>query len=196
MLNNFPGLRVAQLMRHPCAVALSQSRLDWEIDLGNILLNQPKLMADHLEPLRAEIEAADTLFEKRLWMWCVENYVPLTQLEEGDVHLAFYESFCEEPEKEIERLFNHYGKEWDASVYEAMRKPSNSSKPDSAIVTGKNRVDSWMKHITDEQRELARRMLRQFGLDAIYSVDSPLPDTEAARQMLARPAQPLQVRAD
>lgn len=191
MLNNFPGLRVAQLMRHPCAVALSQSRLDWEIDLGNILLNQPKLMADHLEPLRAEIEAADTLFEKRLWMWCVENYVPLTQLEEGDVHLAFYESFCEEPEKEIERLFNHYGKEWDASVYEAMRKPSNSSKPDSAIVTGKNRVDSWMKHITAEQRQIADRMLKRFGLDAIYTVDSPLPNTQAARQMLAGPPRPL-----
>lgn len=68
---------------------------------------------------------------------------------------------------------------------------ANSSKPDSAIVTGKNRVDSWMKHITDEQRELTRRMLHQFGLDTIYSVDSPFPDTNAAWEMLVRPAKPL-----
>jgi len=92
-------------------------------------------------------------------------------------------------------LFNFYGKQWDTSVYEAMRKPSNSSKSDSAIVTGKNRVDSWMKHITDEQRELARRMLHQFGLDAVYSVDSPLPDTDAAWEILAHPAKRLQVKA-
>lgn len=195
LVDHFPGLRVALLMRHPCAVCLSQSRLDWEIDLHDILLVQPQLMADFLEPFRDQIAAADTLFEKRLWMWCVENYVALAQLEPGDVHLAFYESFCEEPTKEIERLFNFYGKEWDASIDEAMRKPSNSSKPDSAIVTGKSRVDSWMKHITDDQRELARHMLRQFGLDAIYSVDSPLPDTEAARAMLARPSQPLPAQA-
>jgi hypothetical protein len=126
----------------------------------------------------------------------VENYVALSHLEPGDAHLAFYESFCEEPDQEIGRLFNHYGKQWDVSVYEAMRKPSNSSKPDSAIVTGKNRVDSWMKHIKDSERELARRMLRQFGLDAIYSVDSPLPNTDAAWEMLARPAQPLPARVD
>ncbi len=195
LVNHFPGLRVVLLMRHPCAVCLSQTRLGWEIDLHDILLVQPQLMEDFLEPFRDQIAAADTLFEKRLWMWCVENYVALSQLEPGDVHLAFYESFCEEPTKEIERLFNFYGKEWDASIDEAMRKPSNSSKPDSAIVTGKNRVDSWMRHITDDQRELARRLLRQFGLDAIYSVDSPLPDTEAARAMLARPPQPLPAQA-
>lgn len=33
MVNHFPGLKVAFLMRHPGAVCLSQSRLDWEIDL-------------------------------------------------------------------------------------------------------------------------------------------------------------------
>lgn len=75
-------------------------------------------MEDFLEPFREQIAAADTLFEKRLWMWCVDNYVALSQLETGDAHLAFYESFCEEPEQEIKRLFNFYGKQWDASVYE------------------------------------------------------------------------------
>lgn len=189
LINHFPELRVALLLRHPCAVCLSQSKLDWEIDLHDILLVQPQLMADFLEPFREQIAAADTLFEKRLWMWCVENYVALSQLEPGDVHLAFYELFCEEPEREIEKLFNFYGKEWDANIYQAMRKPSNSSKMDSAVVTGKNRIDSWTAHITDEQRQLAARMLKQFGLDAIYSVDSLLPNTDAAYQMLARPAQ-------
>ena len=195
LVNHFPGLRVALLLRHPCAVCLSQSRLDWEISLHDILLAQPELMEDFLEPFRDQIAAADTLFEKRFWMWTVENYVALSQLETGDVHLAFYENFCEEPEREIEKLFTFYGKEWDTAIFEAMQKPSNSSKPDSAIITGKNRVDSWMKHITTEQKAIADRMLKQFGLDAIYSVDSPRPNTEAARQMLARPPQMLPVKS-
>lgn len=195
LVNHFPGLRVALLLRHPCAVCLSQSRLDWEISLHDILLAQPQLMEDFLEPFRDQIAAADTLFEKRFWMWTVENYVALSQLEPGDVHLAFYENFCEEPEREIEKLFTFYGKEWDTAIFEAMQKPSNSSKPDSAIITGKNRVDSWMKHITTEQKAIADRMLKQFGLDAIYSVDSPRPNTEAARQMLARAPQLLPVKS-
>ena len=194
LVNHFPGLRVALLLRHPCAVCLSQARLDWEIDLHDILLVQPQLMADFLEPFREQIAAADTLFEKRLWMWCVENYVALSQLQPGDVHLAFYEGFCEEPEREIEKLFTFYGKEWDPRIFEAMQKPSNSSKPDSAIITGKNRLDGWMKHITPDQRALADRMLRQFGLNEIYSVDSPRPNTEAARRMLAGAPRPLPVK--
>ncbi|MCL4803587.1 MAG: sulfotransferase domain-containing protein [Anaerolineae bacterium] len=195
LVNHFPELRVALLLRHPCAVSLSQSRLDWEISLHDILLAQPQLMEDFLEPFRDQIAAADTLFEKRFWMWTVENYVALSQLEPGDVHLAFYENFCEEPEREIEQLFTFYGKEWDKSIFEAMQKPSNSSKPDSAIITGKNRVDSWMKHITDEQKAIADRLLKQFGLDAIYSVDSPRPNTEAARRMLADPPKQLPIVA-
>lgn len=186
MVNNFPSLRVAFLMRHPAAVTLSQWKLDWDIDLGAILLAQPQLMQDYLEPYRTEIEQAESLFEKRLWMWCIENYVPLTQLQPGEVHLAFYEQFCEEPEQEIERLFSFYGKQWDESVFAAMKRPSNSSKPDSAVIMGKRRVDSWMSKITDEQREMVDMMLRRFGLDAVYSVESPYPDMKAAQDLLAQ----------
>jgi hypothetical protein len=33
--------------------------------------------------------------------WCIENYVPLKQFKRGEIHLAFYESFCERPESEL-----------------------------------------------------------------------------------------------
>ncbi len=194
MYNHFPGLRIAFLMRHPCAVVLSQWKLDWDIDLEAILLAQPQLMADHLEPYREEIEQATDLFEKRLWMWAVENYMPLAQFNPGEVHFAFYENFCEEPEQEIEKLFRFYGKEWDESVLAAMRKPSNSSKPDSAVVSGKRRVDSWMSKVTDEQQEMVERMLKRFGLDAIYSADSPFPKTENVNALLGRSLQRPQPR--
>jgi hypothetical protein len=177
-VNHFPGLRVAFLMRHPCAVVLSQWKLDWEIDLRAILLAQPQLMADYLGPFRREIEGAASLFEKRLWMWAIENTVPLAQFEPGEIHFAFYEKFCERPKEEMERLFGYYGLEWDESVLAAMDKPSNSSKPDSAVVGGRRRVDGWMSEITDEQKEMVDTMLKRFGLDAIYSVDSPYPKVD------------------
>ena len=43
-------------------------------------------------------------------------------------------------------------------------------------------------------RALADRMLRQFGLNDIYSVDSPRPNTAAAYRMLAGAPRPLPVK--
>jgi hypothetical protein len=47
-------------------------------------------------------------------------------------------------------------------------------------MSGKRRVDNWMSQVTDEQKEMVDTMLKRFGLDAIYSVDSPLPNAEFA----------------
>jgi Sulfotransferase family len=51
------GCRVVVLVRDPAAMVASWRRLGWTTDLGE-LLHQPALMADWLEPFRAEMEAA------------------------------------------------------------------------------------------------------------------------------------------
>lgn len=181
---HFPEMPITYLMRHPAAVTMSQSRLDWDVDLPSIFLTQDELVQDYLAPHRETILGAQTVFEKRVCLWCVENMVGLSQLEPGDVNLAFYEGFCEEPETEFARMFAHYGMAWDDSVYEVLQRPSNTSKADSAIVTGKRPVDSWMSKITPEQRDVVQRMLAEFGMDAVYTVDSPWPNVEGARAMM------------
>jgi hypothetical protein len=86
------------------------------------------LVCDFLKPFRAAIEAAQTAFEKHVFMWCIENYVPLNQFKSGEIHLAFYEYFCTEPENEVDRLFTFLGEAYDERVFDAVRKPSSLSR--------------------------------------------------------------------
>ena len=61
-------------------------------------------MEDFLNPFKEEIEKAQTRFEKFILRWCIQNYVPLKQFKRGEIHLAFYEDFCEKPKSEIDWL--------------------------------------------------------------------------------------------
>jgi len=180
MHSHFPEMPIILLMRHPCAVASSQLRHKHRVpSLKQEFLSQEELMEDFLNPFRKEIEKAQrqTDFEKRIFRWCIQNYVPLKQFKRGEIHLAFYENFCEKPRSEIDRLFSFLGKSYDEAVFAKLRKPSPQSRADSAIISGGSLIDSWRKHVTDEQIRRAVEILSLFGLDRIYSQDS-MPNTD------------------
>ena len=68
-------------------------------------------------PFKEGIEKAEGYFEKLIYFWCIENYVPLKQFRNNDIHIAFYENFCKYPKKEVERLFDFIGKYFDERIY-------------------------------------------------------------------------------
>jgi hypothetical protein len=178
---NFPEIPIILLLRHPCAVAHSKLKLDWDTHL-DVFLSQDELVDDFLRPFRAEIEAARTTFEKHIFMWCIENYVPLKQFKTGEVQLAFYEYFCTEPENAVDRLFTFLGEAYDERVFDAVRKPSSLSREESAVITGEDLTRSWVRHFTEEQIQSAVKILSLFGLETIYSSDPmPLVDGEQIR---------------
>ncbi|MBE9189524.1 sulfotransferase domain-containing protein [Gloeocapsopsis crepidinum LEGE 06123] len=179
---NFPEVPIILLFRHPCAVVNSKLHLGWGNHLDE-LLAQPELVEDFLQPFKQEIIAAKTDFEKQIFLWCLENYVPLKQFAPQEIHLAFYENFCKEPKAEIERLFTFLGKKFDDTVFAILNKPSATSRQESAIITTGNVVDSWKKYITDEQLERAIEILSLFGLDTLYSQD-PLPNISGAYTLM------------
>jgi len=180
--HNFPEVPIILLFRHPCAVVNSKLHLGWGNHLDE-LLAQPELVEDFLQPFRQEIIAAKTDFEKQIFLWCLENYVPLKQFAPQEIHLAFYENFCKEPKAEIERLFTFLGKKFDDTVFAILNKPSATSRQESAIITTGNVVDSWKKYITHEQLERAIEILSLFGLDTLYSQD-PLPNISGAYTLM------------
>lgn len=182
--HNFPEVPIILLFRHPCAVVNSKLHLGWGNHLDE-LLAQPELVEDFLQPFKQEIEAAKTDFEKQIFLWCLENYVPLRQFAPGEIHLAFYESFCKEPKAEIERLFTFLGKKFDDTVFATLNKPSATSRKESAIITTGNVVDGWKKHITSEQLQRGIEILSLFGLDTIYSQD-PLPNVGGAYTLMGK----------
>lgn len=180
--NNFPSVPIILLLRHPCAVVNSHLKLGWDNHIEE-LLEQAELIEDFLHPFKQNILEAQTDFEQQIFLWCIENYVPLKQFKKGEIHLAFYENFCECPREEIERLFSFLGKKFDESIFLNLKKPSSMSTKESAVITGDSIVDSWRKHVTDEQLQRAIEIMSRFGLDKIYSKDG-MPDVAAAYDLM------------
>jgi hypothetical protein len=170
------------LLRHPCAVAHSQIQLGWGPDVEDFL-SQRELVEDFLLPFEDEMRSAKTDFERHVFSWCVENYVPLKMLKRGEVHLTFYENLSEYPKDEVERLFAFLGKDFDASVFERMKKPSLLSREGSAVLSGERLVGGWRRHVTDRQLGRALEILGHFGLDGVYS-GKVMPDPDGALALM------------
>jgi hypothetical protein len=173
---NFPEMPIVFVLRHPCAVANSRTHLRrrWTPSLDDFL-SQKELVEDFLEPFVGEMRSAKTDFERHVFSWCIENYVPLKQLGRGEIHLIFYENLCQDPEGEVKRLFAFLGKDFDESVLQKMKNPSLFSRLGSAVLSGEGLVGGWRKHVTDAQLQRAVEILGLFGLEKVYS-EEPMPD--------------------
>ena len=183
---NFPEVKIVLLMRHPCAAVNSR------IKRGNLVLfdqflQQPALMEDHLAPFKSDIIAAKDAdeFSKRIYMWCVNHFVPLRQFAAGEIHLGFYENFAENPREEIRKLFAFLGERYDESIFEAVKRPSEVTRPDAAILTGKSIVGHWREEVGPELTRRSIDILRRFGLDALYD-KGPMPKVDAEHAFLSQ----------
>jgi len=167
--HNFPEIPIILLLRHPCAVANSRLKLGWNTHLEDILV-QDDLMEDFLNPFKEKLENAKDkdLFDRHIYMWCIQNYIPLKQFNEGEVLVIFYEDICINPETEIERIFSFIGEEISSKTIDKVKKPSALSQKDSAVVSGTDLVGSWRKNISNDQIERAFEILSIFGLQKIY----------------------------
>lgn len=174
---HWPDLPIIFLLRHPCAVASSKIKLKWDTHLDEFL-EQEELMQDYLVPFEHEMKAARTDFEKHIFLWCIETYVPLKQLGENGMHVIIYERFISNIEKEVGRLAEFLNKPIDINdMKKKINRPSAMSRKDSAINTGNDLLGSWRKYITSSQIKRAIEILGLFGLDALYN-EEPMPLTE------------------
>ena len=164
---HFPEVRMILLLRHPCAVASSKLELGWDTHLTDFL-SQEELMSDFLYPFRSEIEAAEDPFAKHVFMWCVENYVPLCQFGRHEILVVFYENLCHNPQTEIAMVLEHVGLPLNQRALDVAALPSAMSRKDSPIRTGTSLVNSWRDRISERQILQAIGILELFGLDSIY----------------------------
>jgi hypothetical protein len=172
--HNFPEIPIVLLLRHPCAVANSKLKLKWNTHLDEFL-RQDELMDDFLSPFKKDLENAENPFDKHIFMWCVENYIPLKQFNEGEILVIFYENCCNHPENEIEKVMRFVGNTYSSDMLDKVTKPSSQSRKDSAIVSKGDLVTSWRKNISESQIKRAVEILSIFGLQEIYNEgDLPL----------------------
>lgn len=168
--SSFPEIPIILLMRHPCAVASSRLKLGWE-SRTEVYLAQGELMSDFLEPFRALIEKTTDAFERHILVWCIQNFVPLSQFRNGEILVLYYEHLCVQPESELKRLFAFIGEPYNSSVMDFLRVPSALSQKQSAILSGEDLVSGWQKYISAHQVQKACEMLSKFGLNRIYGTD-------------------------
>jgi hypothetical protein len=177
MSENFPGMPIILLLRHPCAVAESRLALGWRDNLSETM-EQEELVEDFLLPVEVDIRDAQGAFERHLFSWCIENYVPLRQFGPGEIHLSFYEHFLAHPEDEIRRLFAFLGEGFDGRVYRALRRPSVLSRKGEGPS-----MDVWRRSVTDSQLKRAVEILELFGLDRVYG-EGAMPDPSGAHALM------------
>jgi Sulfotransferase family len=180
MRANFPGMPIILLLRHPCAVVASRLALGWKDNLSETM-GQEELVEDFLRPMEPEIRGARDAFERHLFLWCIENYVPLRQFAPGEIHLAFYENFLARPEDEIRRLFSFLGRDFDERVYQTLNRPSPLSRKGDG--PGVPSVDSWRRHVTGARLERTVEVLGLFGLDRVYG-EGAMPDPSGAYALM------------
>lgn len=164
---NFPEMKIVLLLRHPYPVVESRLRLGWRDNLAETM-SQEELVEDFLLPFEAEIQQARTPFERHVFLWCIDNYVPLRQFGPGEVQPVFYENLLAHPEDELDRLFSFLGKDFDERVYQKMQQPSALSNK----VSGHRTPDEWRRSVSIPQLKRTIDILALFGLEAIYGEDS------------------------
>ena len=178
MRANFPGMPIVLLLRHPCAVVASRLALGWKDNLHETM-EQGDLVEDYLRPMEAEIHAARDDFERHLFLWCIDNYVPLQQFGRGEIHLAFYENLLVNPEEELHSLSGFLGEDLDERVYGELRRPSPLSRRGVPLPS----VDGWRAGMSVRRLEKAGEILALFGLDRIYG-EEPMPDPSGAYALM------------
>jgi len=176
---NFPGMPIILLLRHPCAVVASRLALGWKDNLFETL-EQQDLIEDYLLPVEAHIRAARDDFERHLFLWCIDNYVPLKQFGSGGIHLAFYENLLVHPKEELRRLFAFLGEDFDDRAYRNLNRPSPLSRREAA---GRPSVDGWRRRITRPRLERTLEILDLFGLDRLYGEET-MPDPSGAYALM------------
>lgn len=174
--HNFNDIPIIFLIRHPCAVALSRMKLKWKTHLQTIL-EQEKLVNDFFMDHVETLKGYDSEFDKQIALWCIENYVPLSQFENNEIYIMFYEKICMDPDKEFSLMFKWLGKQYHKEkITLIQKKPSAVSKKHSAILNNENLITKWVDFVSKEQVLKAVQILERFGLDRLYG-ESPYPET-------------------
>ena len=167
----FPDIPIILLLRHPCAIANSKIKLGWGSHLDEFL-DQKQLLDDFLHPFVEELQESVSMFENHIFLWCIENYIPMTQFSGNNILVAFYETICQYPQQEARRIFSFLRQPLPENILDKTSKPSALSRKGSAVVSGSDPINSWRKSITDSEVKRALEILKIFGMDKIYNETS------------------------
>src|SRR3954454_17900073 len=107
-----PSARQIVVLRHPCGTFASWRRQGWTPDVKR-LLDDERLVADHLSPYAELIEGAQSVWERAGAFWGAVTLVVTKQLEQHPAWLPVqHEWLCQEPVDRFRLLYDAAGLTW------------------------------------------------------------------------------------
>ncbi len=162
------GAQVIVTVRHPAAFASSLKRLNWPFDFGD-LLAQSRLMRDHLEPYRREMEhlPADDIVAQASLLWrMIYRFVADLGPARPNLRVVRHEDLSVNPVEGFRDLYAFLGLKFTAPVQRRIESASSADNPKELSRSRVHavRLDSranlynWRKRLTPEEVNRVRKM--------------------------------------
>jgi hypothetical protein len=154
------------VLRHPCGQFASWQRLGWE-PRPAALLENPRLVADHLHPFADLIRSADTFWERAGALWGATVHVIHRQTQAGGGRaIVAYEWLCGDPAGRFEEVYRLLDLPWSKAAERQIRETNveGDSRAYSLNRPAALQVDRWKERLSAEEIEACRRFVEPFGL--------------------------------
>jgi len=181
--NKYPEIPIVLLLRHPFDTASSHNQRGWNINFDQHFFHQQRLVDDYFKEYIDYCYSLETIFEKQVAMWCLENYIPLKQFKKDEIHIALYEHLICNPEEEIKQMFSFCKINYDEKVLQKIKTPSRIVGRNASLEWGKDLIYKWKDKLSEEQVIKGFSILERFGLDKIY-LDKKLPSKIEVQKLL------------
>jgi sulfotransferase family protein len=163
---NLPQAQQVCVLRHPCGQFDSWRRLGWDPQPGRLLENA-RLVADHLGPFAELIRSATDFWERAGALWGATVYVIHRQTQaDGARIIVAHEWLCGDPVGRFEELYRRLGMTWTRKAERFLR---TSDGDDDRRFYSMSRptakqIDKWKQRLKVEEIESCRRFVEPFGL--------------------------------
>ncbi len=163
---NFPEARQAFVLRHPCGQFESWRRLGWEPDPRSLLENR-RLVADHLQPWADLLARADGFWERAGALWAATVHVVHRQTQAGNGRLMVaYEWLCADPVDRFQDLYRRLAMTWTPAAERFLRAADTENDPGTYSMRRPTarQIDKWKGRLAPEDIDACRRFVEPFGL--------------------------------
>ncbi|HWB42178.1 MAG TPA: sulfotransferase [Gemmatimonadales bacterium] len=163
---NLPQARQVCLLRHPCGTFESWQRLGWDPAPRELLENQ-RLVADHLAPFADLIRSAQGYWERAGALWAATALVLHRQTPaEGRRIVVAYEWLCGDPVARFEELYRRLEMTWSPRAERFIRASDGADDRRTYSMTRPTarQADKWKQRLSADDVAACRRFVEPFGL--------------------------------
>jgi hypothetical protein len=162
-------MEVIVLIRHPAAAVSSLKRLKWGLPFWH-LLEQPRLVCDHLQPFREKLrgfkDGEQDIIDQAILLWNTLYHV-VSQYRQKHKEWIFlrHEDISRDPVRQFRVLFEKLDLDFSPTVQSAIQKhcaPSNRSEvpvewAHSLKRDSRSLIWNWKERLTDSEIERVRQ---------------------------------------